>query len=146
MEDLGRDLIAVKGNTTYIVQCKRWADNRQLHENVICQLFGTSIEYKINNNLPDSVLVYPLLCSTAGLSDTAMEFAKRLDVCVRILPMGEYPMIKCNINSSGEKIYHLPFDQQYHRTLINSPGEFYAYTVAEAEAQGFRRAFRHFAN
>jgi hypothetical protein len=54
-------------------------------------------------------------------------------------------MIKCNINqSSKEKIYHLPFDQQYDRTkIIPSSGEFYAATVAEAEKKGFRRAFRH---
>ncbi|MEY3495804.1 MAG: hypothetical protein RJA80_26 [Actinomycetota bacterium] len=30
----------------------------------------------------------------------------------------QYPVIKCNIASNGEKIYHLPFDQQYDKTLI----------------------------
>lgn len=146
VEDLGRDLIVKKEGKTYIVQCKRWSENRQLHENVICQLFGTTLEYKIKNNLPDNAPVYPLICSTTKLSPTAIAFAQRLGVIVRILPMGDYPMIKCNIGNIGEKIYHLPFDQQYHRTLINSSGEFYAYTVAEAEEHGFRRAFRHFAN
>ena len=53
------------------------------------------------------------------------------------------PLIKCNINN-GNKIYHLPFDQQYHRTIIDeTKGEFYAMTVKEAEEKGFRRAFRH---
>jgi hypothetical protein len=56
--------------------------------------------------------------------------------------MGEYPMIKCNINN-GNKIYHLPFDQQYWRTRIDQPGEFYAMTVKEATSKGFRRAFRY---
>jgi hypothetical protein len=53
-------------------------------------------------------------------------------------------MVKCNINpQTGEKIYHLPFDQQYDRVMIgNVEGEFYAETVAEAESRGFRRAFR----
>jgi hypothetical protein len=53
-------------------------------------------------------------------------------------------MIKCNINqTTGEKIYHLPFDQQYDRTrIIISKGECYASTVSEAESKGFRRAFR----
>ena len=60
------------------------------------------------------------------------------------IPMGEYPMIKCNINN-GEKIYHLPFDQQYHRAMIKNEGEFYAMTVKEATEKGFRRAMRHFA-
>ena len=63
-------------------------------------------------------------------------------------PLGEFPRIKCNINSgefSGEqKIYHLPMDQQYDRTIIgNRPGEFFAFTVKEAEDAGFRRAFKH---
>lgn len=33
-------------------------------------------------------------------------------------------MIKCNIGTNGEKIYHLPFDQQYYRTEIKKAGEF----------------------
>jgi hypothetical protein len=55
-----------------------------------------------------------------------------------------YPCIKCNVaHLSGEKIYHLPFDQQYDSTVVdNQSGEFYAMTVAEAEGKGFRRAFR----
>ena len=44
--------------------------------------------------------------------------------------------------ANGDKIYHLPFDQQYDRCIINEPGEFYASTVAEAEKAGFRRAMR----
>ena len=44
---------------------------------------------------------------------------------------------------NGEKIYHLPFDQQYDRTLIKEEkNECYLETVKEAEALGFRRAFR----
>ena len=61
-------------------------------------------------------------------------------------PFGEYPCIKCNINRSAEggatRIYHLPFDQQYDSCVINAPGEFMAMTTAEAEAAGFRRAYR----
>ena len=52
-------------------------------------------------------------------------------------------MIKCNISKTGEKIYHLPFDQQYDRVEISpNKGECYVYTVKEAEDRGFRRAFR----
>ena len=56
----------------------------------------------------------------------------------------KYPMIKCNINQrSKEKIYHLPFDQQYDRAKIDmNKGEFYASSVSEAEEAGFRRAKR----
>jgi hypothetical protein len=42
----------------------------------------------------------------------------------------------------GTKIYDLPFDQQYDRTLIEYKDECYVETVAEAEKLGFRRAFR----
>lgn len=43
----------------------------------------------------------------------------------------------------GTKIYHLPFDQQYDRTIIEEEGnERYVETVKEAEALGFRHAFR----
>jgi hypothetical protein len=53
-------------------------------------------------------------------------------------------MIKCNVNpSKKEKIYHLPFDQQYDRTQVSRRGECYVATVREAEQRGFRRAWRH---
>ena len=54
----------------------------------------------------------------------------------------EFPRIKCNVNN-GEKIYHLPFDQQYDRTKIINTGESYELTVNAAAAKGFKRAKRH---
>ena len=60
--------------------------------------------------------------------------------------MNEFPRIKCNINNDGEKIYHLPFDQQYDRVQIINDGEMYATTVTEAEEAGFRRAYRWHGN
>jgi len=52
--------------------------------------------------------------------------------------------VKCNVSRrTGEKIYHLPFDQQYDRTLVEEDrDEYYVETVREAEELGFRRAFR----
>ena len=76
----------------------------------------------------------------------ANEFAKRLDVSIYVVKKGEYPMIKCNISNDGNKIYHLPFDQQYYRTEIKKYGEFYAWTVKEAVNAGFRRAFKYSGN
>ena len=76
----------------------------------------------------------PVFITTTELSDMAKEFAKQLGCKVMKIPMGDYPMIKCNINN-GEKIYHLPFDQQYHRTEITKEGEFYAMTVKEAQTE-----------
>lgn len=154
--DMGRDIIARKDDYTYIVQCKRYSlynndgTKRYLHENVVCQLYGTTIEYQIANSCNSLFSMFekikPLLITTGELSDMAKAFAKRLDVEVEHLPMGEYPMIKCNINN-GEKIYHLPFDQQYWHTMIEeSKGEFFAWTVQEAYNAGFRRAKRWMGN
>jgi hypothetical protein len=63
-------------------------------------------------------------------------------------PLADYPRIKCNVaRASGERIYHLPFDQQYDSTVIESDrGERFVTTVAEAEQLGFRRAWRWKAN
>ena len=44
---------------------------------------------------------------------------------------------------TGEKIFHLPFDQQYDSVLIEEERlERYVETVAEAESLGFRHAYR----
>lgn len=146
--DMGRDIIAKKGEITHIVQCKRWGKDKMIHENVICQLYGTSIQYDLDRsrgsgNLPNVEKVIPVLFTTTALSKTAQRFSDRLGVIVKVVPMCEnYPRIKCNINN-GHKIYHLPFDQQYDRVHIDKPGEFYAATVKEASSMGFRRAYRY---
>lgn len=147
LNDLGRDLIAEKAHldgtrSIYIIQCKRWAEGSSLHENVVCQLFGTTLEYQIAHRDFFNTKIVPLLVTTTDLSDTAKEFARRLGVIWKTVPMGEYPMIKCNTNN-GNKIYHLPFDQQYYDTKITEfTVERYVWTVAEATALGFRRAMK----
>ena len=91
----------------------------------------------------------PIFFTSTSLSDKAKEMATALSVeIIENEPLGEFPRIKCNINNDESglltKIYHLPMDQQYDRTIIgNREGEFYAFTVKEAEDAGFRRAFRH---
>ena len=139
-EDLGRDIIAHKDGEDYIVQCKYWSMNKVIREKYIMQLYGTTIAYKEENRklfLPHGIFI-----TNIDLSDTAKKFAKFLNINVIKQPLGEYPVIKCNVNQ-GNKIYHLPFDQQYDRTQICKPEEFYAYTVKEAVNAGFRRAYRH---
>ena len=150
LEDLGRDLIVSKVDNNNIlqvrvVQCKMWSRDKQIHENAICQLYGTTIQYIMENkNLFDlEEKVLPVFVSTTELSETALRFAKFLNVQVKVVPMAEFPRIKCNISKEGEKIYHLPFDQQYDTAKIDKPGEFYAWTVKEAVDAGFRRAFRY---
>lgn len=152
LADLGRDLIVKHSGKVYIVQCKRWSQDRVIREKHIMQLFGTTIEYcwemKKKDIHPLDVIgksVIPVFVTTTELSPTANRFAERLGVVVHKVPMGDYPQIKCNIGKEGERIYHLPFDQQYNSTLIeHQKGEFMAWTVEEAENNGFRRALRHY--
>ena len=162
-DDLGRDIIAIKNDEVCIVQCKYWAQYKEIHEKHIFQLFGTIMEYWIKNfrnyQKPKSFEEFakflnenklrPIFFTSTKLSDRAKEMASALSVeIVENKPIGEFPRIKCNINYDkfglNTKIYHLPMDQQYDRTIITkSKGEFYAYTVKEAEDAGFRRAFKH---
>ena len=140
LEDLGRDIIAKKDNNTLIIQCKNWSKNKQIHEKHIAQLYGTTIQYIIENNC-NSNNVIPVLVTTTILSEQAKIFAKYLKVeVVEQQKLEEFPRIKCNIGKDG-KIYHLPMDQQYDRVVIEKEkGEFFAKTVKEAEEKGFRRA------
>ena len=176
-DDLGRDIIATKDDEVCIIQCKYWARYKEIHEKHIFQLFGTTMEYWINNyratrerfnlftqNLRNNKKskkfeqfarflnenkLRPIFFTSTNLSDKAKEMANALNVEVmENEPIGKFPRIKCNTNydefGSNTKIYHLPMDQQYDRTIITkSKGEFYAFTVKEAEDAGFRRAFKH---
>ncbi|WP_051598458.1 restriction endonuclease [Selenomonas ruminantium] len=159
LEDLGRDLICYRENDIHVVQCKCWSAKKEIHEKHINQLFGTTVMYyfsEINpkgsfsefyNYIKNGHLI-PVFVTTTSFSPTARKFAKSLKVLALTVPLDDYPMIKCNINrTTGEKIYHLPFDQQYDKCVIDqSEGEFYAKTVKEAEANGFRRAMRWHGN
>lgn len=157
LEDLGRDLVCIKRNEVEIVQCKCWSSHKVIHEKHINQLYGTAVKYYIEhrelNKINTKLTLFPELISSGQikatfvtstkLSGTAREFATALGVkIIEEKPLVNYPLIKCNIGVGGEKIYHLPFDQQYDKTLINKKGEFYASSVREAESKGFRRAFR----
>lgn len=147
--DLGRDLIAYKWNRwsaeeVLIIQCKNWSHDRMIHENVIMQLLGTTIEYQITLGCSYNREIVPVLMIPpySVISDVAVQFANKLNVRIERMKNIDFPRIKCNINN-GNKIYHLPFDQQYDRAEIKLKGECFAYTVAEAESKGFRRAMRH---
>ncbi|BEU88716.1 hypothetical protein TAMA11512_21800 [Selenomonas sp. TAMA-11512] len=152
LEDFGRDLICQKDNETLVIQCKCWSNKKKkiIREKHINQLYGTYIAYKIakatglnledvgdisedqlyrlgqvNLDIFDTKAVF---CSTVPFSPAAEAFAKLLNIDCLVKPLGEYPMIKCNINGkNGERIYHLPFDQQYDKCVITpSEGECYA--------------------
>lgn len=147
LEDMGRDIIATKGSNVDIVQCKYWSREKTIHEKHIFQLFGTTICYYLEHK-GEGVTVTPVFVTNIELSPTARAVAKYLRVrVVENYPMQEYPRIKCNIGKdeygNSVKIYHLPMDQQYDSVIISpSKHEFKAITVAEAEAAGFRRAYK----
>lgn len=157
-EDLGRDLICRKGGQTEVVQCKYWSQHKLIHEKHINQLFGTTVKFYLdaigNQPTQQRLHLFPQLLAAGNisavfytstkLSDTAQKFAQALGITVHAqVKLSVFPMIKCHISpSTGEKIYHLPFDQMYDRTKLDKTGEFYALTVVEAEQRGFRRAWR----
>ncbi|MFA6257742.1 MAG: restriction endonuclease [Candidatus Paceibacterota bacterium] len=142
-EDLGRDLICQKGNDFIVIQCKNWSQFKTIYEKHIFQFFGTVFQYKDEN--PEKK-VQAIFYTATKLSDLARRFANelRIDLKENFKMQNEYPSIKCNISTvNREKIYHLPFDQQYDNVKIEKhKGEFYCVTVREAEDAGFRRAFR----
>jgi DUF2075 family protein len=143
LEDLGRDIIAKKNNAIIVVQCKNWSRFRTIYEKHIFQFFGTVFQFRDSNPGKDVKAVF---ATTTELSDLARRFAKELKIeLLENFKMDKsYPCIKCNISRvNGEKIYHLPFDQQYDTAkIIPKTGEMYVATVKEAEAAGFRRAHR----
>jgi len=95
-EDLGRDLIAIKGNQVRIVQCKYWAKSKTIHEKHIFQLYGTFVAYALDH--PDQHVKAHFVTSTS-LSETAKKFAQFLGIKVtENLPLERYPCIKCNIS------------------------------------------------
>ena len=171
LEDFGRDLICKKGGRTLVIQCKCWSNKKKkiIREKHINQLYGTTIAYKVSlalgidaDKIDDAPIEYidhldidfnsynvqPIFFSTVPYSTSAVLFADLLKIKLVTKPLGDYPMIKCNISArTGERIYHLPFDQQYDKCVITpSEGEFYASTVQEAEKAGFRRAIRWLGN
>ncbi len=159
LSDLGRDLIASKGGSTEVVQCKRWQSHKTIREKHIFQLFGTTVEYWLKHrDLTDRSepsmfsemltrsKIEPVFVTSTTFSPEAKEFAAvlgvRLQEQLKFDP--NYPAIKCNVSrQTGEKIYHLPMDQQYDNVVIEPErGERYVQSVAEAESAGFRRAWR----
>lgn len=143
LSDLGRDVIARKVNETIVIQCKYWRKKRIVHEKHIFQLYGTMFAEQIDK---PNQKISGVFVTTTSLSETAKKYANKLNIKIDENAVFDknYPCVKCNISKkNGEKIYHLPFDQQYDKILIEpSRGECYVNTVYEAEKKGFRRAFK----
>jgi len=158
LQDMGRDVIAIRDSERRVIQCKYWSQNKTIYEKHIFQLFGSALEYAFENGTLDRLDqlslfggpinvtgVKAVLYTSTTISEVAKAVAKKLNVeCHENIRISDYPLVKCNISlRDGQKIYHLPFDQQYDRTKIKlATGEKYLYTVTEAEKAGFRRAWR----
>lgn len=149
--DLGRDLICVKHGATHVVQCKCWSGKKVIREKHIMQLYGTVVLMRAQRQANAVCTLFdfedtitPVFMSTTLLSDEARMVAQHLKVEVHQQPLIRFPLIKCNISTlEGEKIFHLPMDQQYDNVKIDrKSGEFYASSVSEAMSAGFRRARR----
>lgn len=139
-EDMGRDLILQHGKKVILIQCKRWAKEKVIHENHVFQLAGSVFEYQYSH--PDADVIGAFV-ATNGFSPVAKLCAERLGIKLYPnIPFAEYPRIKCNIGRDGQKIFHLPMDQQYDNVQICDDGERYVSTVNEALSLGFRRAYR----
>jgi hypothetical protein len=158
-DDLGRDLIARKGNEYKIIQAKCWSKKKTIHEKHVYQLYTSHLHWRMSfrkalqerygkseakkRMKPISSALKAVMCTTTDLSETAMEVVKFTGMEHRLIPLEKnYPMIKCNINkNTGSKLYHLPFDPAYDTIIIgNVDGERYVETIKEAEDLGFSRA------
>lgn len=141
VKDMGRDLIVKSKNNVEIIQCKRWAQEKTIHEKHVFQLYGSVVLYQIQYPKKE---VFGVFYTTTSLSETAKECANFLGIkYYENFQYQDHPLIKCNISRSREKIYHLPFDQMYDKTFITpSNGDFYVNTVEEAENLGFRHAYK----
>ena len=153
LKDGGIDLVCRRKGETVVVQCKNWSETKTIHENFICQLYGASRFYdkmhtrRVNRNGTIVEIEWkakPVFVTSTNLDEQATKVANALGVTVDTIPLDKsYPIIKCNINSNGERIYHLPIDQMYDKTKIYKANECWAYSVEEAVNKGFRRAKRH---
>ena len=135
-EDLGRDLICTKGKQVLIIQTKNWSKHKTIHENHLMQLAGTILYYIYKNKkYPKGIFI-----TTTKLSDRAKDVARKLNIQHRNIKLDKnFPIIKCNINKRGKKLFFLPFDKYYDQVHIEiNKGEFYSNNIEECLRKGFK--------
>ncbi|MCL1819399.1 MAG: restriction endonuclease [Oscillospiraceae bacterium] len=137
MGDLGRDLIVHTDDGIKVIQCKRWAKDKLIHEKYIHQLFGTVSQMRVQRGVSK---IYGVIYTTSQLSYAARKCAKELgiEICEK-QPFIEYPRIKCVVSKTGKRIYYLPFDRGYDSVSVVYADEGkYVADILEAEESGFR--------
>ena len=140
---LDNTIIAHLDGNTIVAQCKYCADDKPVHENYIASLNNAHVAYCIENKInPADIMA--VFVTNGRLSEKAREMADVMGVkLIENHEYTEFPRIKCVIDINEKKYgYHLPFDYWYDDVKLENEGEFYAFTVAEAESKGFRRAYK----
>jgi Holliday junction resolvase len=134
--DLGRDLICVKGKKVIIIQAKNWSKNSIIHEKHLMQLAGTMLYYIFTKKK----FTKGLFITTTKLSETAKDVARKLNIQWKHIKLDKkYPMIKCNINKRGKKLFFLPFNKYYDNVYIDaSKREFYTNKIKHCLMMGFK--------
>jgi Restriction endonuclease. len=139
--DFGRDLIVSSDDEVLIIQAKCWSRNKAIHEKEIYQLFGTMTHFNLTSE-KNGRRTKAVFYTTAQFTSLAKQAAAVLGVELRTERLNRtYPMIKCSITPSGDKIYYLPTDNVYDRVKINVDlDEHFVRTVNQAVKKGFKRA------
>ena len=72
LDDLGRDLLCETSRGIEVIQCKRWAQRKTIHEKHVFQLFGTVVALRIEQ---PGTPVTGTFTTTTTLSERARQFA-----------------------------------------------------------------------
>lgn len=137
-EDQGCDLIIQSRDKTKvkIVQCKYWADGKEIHENAVTQLYGSVALFRAMH--PDVDASGLLVCSCA-VSERAKDAISHFPILEYVenypADFQHYPCVKCASGTNGERFYYLPFDKHYDFVVADR----YVQTSIEAERAGYRR-------
>ena len=104
--DLGRDLICTKKKQVLIIQAKNWSvkNKKTIYPKHLMQLAGSILHY-INQN-PKHKIPTGVFITTAKFHDDTKKVAKALNIQHRNIKLDKnYPMIKCNINRKGKRLF-----------------------------------------
>ena len=141
-QDMGIDLVAKRDGKTVLIQCKYWAYDKMIHENVICQLKG-SLDFYVWENRLSRETVQARLVTNICLSTTAKKVADALGI-VYCEEHEKIPaVIKClclwDADEKMRKVYYLPDDPWYDMIQPDERrGECWAYSEEAAQQCGFQ--------
>jgi hypothetical protein len=135
IDDKGRDIVASKGNTRLVAQCKY--TTAPIAAAAIYYLYGTAIDWKREHHFADWLQI--AFFSHSQFMPDACAAAKRLNIQLyEYYPFHPFPAVKCHLNRDGRQLYHLPWQQNYRRTIIRpESGDCLTWSVFEAAQLGF---------